>query len=102
MMLRCTASAAAVLQELRERNSIPGNGVRLFAVRSSGGDIRLGMNFTDQPSAGDEVTQQHGTTVIVAPEIAQQVAKLTLDVVPDPSSNGERSPQLVLRPSDEV
>lgn len=101
-MLQCTFSAAATLQELRERNAIPGNGVRLFPVQSPDGDVGLGINFTDQPAAGDEVTEQHGTTVIVAPEISEQLADLTLDVAPDPSGNGERPPQLVLRPREET
>lgn len=101
-MLQCTRSAAATLQELRQRNAIPGNGVRLFPVQAPDGDVGLGIDFTDQPSAGDEVTQQHGTTVIVAPEVSEQLANLTLDVMPDPSSNGERPPQLVLRPRDEI
>lgn len=101
-MLQCTPSAAAALQELRERNAIPGNGVRFFPVQSADGEVGLGIDFTDQPSAGDAVIQQHGTTVIIAPEISEQLANLTLDVMPDPSRNGERPAQLVLRPSDEL
>jgi Fe-S cluster assembly iron-binding protein IscA len=101
-MLQCTPSAAATLQELRERNAIPGSAVRLFPVESPDGGVGLGMNFTDQPSAGDEVTEQHGTTVIVAQEISEQLANLTLDIAPDPSGNGERAPQLVLRRRDDV
>lgn len=99
-MLQCTPAAAATLRELREQNDIPGNGVRLFPVEAPSGDVGLGIDFTDQPAADDEVTEQHGTTLMVASEISDQLADLTLDIVPNPSMNGQAPPQLVLRPRE--
>lgn len=103
-MLRCTPAAAATLQEVRRQNAIPEDyGVRLFPAPApeSEGEVGLGIDFTDQPAEGDHVSEQHGTTVMVAPEINDELADLTLDVVPDPSENGSEAPQLVLRRDDE-
>jgi len=101
-MLQCTPQAAAALDEVRRRNDVPdGFGVRLFAARSSQGDVGLGIDFAEVPAEGDEVAQQHGTTIMVAPEISDQLAELTLDVAPDPLADGHEAPQLVLRPTDE-
>lgn len=100
-MLQCTPAAAATLEQVREQNAIPTDvGIRLFPARSPEGEVTLGIDFTE-PAADDQVTEQHGTTLIVAAEISEQLADFTLDVVPDPSTDGAAPPQLVLRPSDE-
>jgi Fe-S cluster assembly iron-binding protein IscA len=102
-MLQCTPAAAATLEQVREQNSIPENfGVRLFAAQSPEGGVGLGIGFAEQPTEGDEVTQQHGSTLYVAPEVSDELSDVTLDVRPDPSSNGEAAPQLVLRPTSEI
>ena len=98
-MLQCTQAAAMTLDRVRAEQGLPGTfGVRLFPAEAPEG-VMLGMTFTDTAKEGEEVTEQHGTRLIVAPELASQVADLTLDVVPDPSANGDAPPQLVLRPS---
>lgn len=100
-MLQCTPTAAATLDEVRRRNDLPDSyGIRVATTRSSEGDIALSISFTDAPFEGDQVTQQHGATLMVAPEISDQLDDMVLDVVPDPSANGDSSPQLVLRPSE--
>ena len=102
-MLQCTPAAALTLQRVRENNDVPdGFGVRLFAASTPDGGIGLGIDFTPEPAAGDQVTEQHGTKLMVAPEITEQLDDLTLDVVSDPSADGQETPQLVLRPSDET
>jgi Fe-S cluster assembly iron-binding protein IscA len=102
-MLQCTPAAVATLQQVREQNSIPETfGVRLFAARSPEGGVGLGIGFVEQPAEGDEITQQHGSTLIVAREVSDELSELTLDVIPDPSNNGQEGPQLVLRPSSET
>lgn len=101
-MLQCTPAAAATLKTVRERNDIPADfGVRLFATPSPEGGVGLGVDFAGQPAAGDQVTEQHGTTLIVDPAIADQLADMTLDVAPDPTLDGDAPPQLLLRPSDQ-
>ena len=100
-MLQCTPAAAATLRTVRERNEIPPNfGVRLFATPSPEGGVGLGVDFTGQPAAGDQVTEQHGTTLVVDQAIADQLADMTLDVVPDPTQDGDSAPQLLLRPTE--
>jgi Fe-S cluster assembly iron-binding protein IscA len=100
-MLQCTPTAAATLDEVRQRNDLPEDvGVRLSAVQAPDGEVGLNITFTDTPVEGDHVTHQHGTTLIVAPEISDELSGMILDVVPDPSANGSASPQLVLRPND--
>lgn len=101
-MLRCTPTAAATLRKVREDNAIPHSyGVRLFAATTPDGDVGLGVDFAAEPAAGDQVTEQHGTTLMVAPELSEQLTNQTLDVVPDPSMDGHGPPQLVLRPTDD-
>ena len=102
-MLQCTPAAVATLQQVREHNAIPETfGIRFFAAQSPEGGVGLGIGFIEQPSEGDQVTQQHGTTVVVASEVSEELSDLTLDVVPDPTNNGHGEPQLVLRPSSET
>lgn len=97
-MLQCTPAAAATLEEVRRQNQIPeGHGVRLFPAPTPEGEVGLGVDFTAEPQADDAVTEQHGTTLIVAADINEQLDGLTLDVVPDPSADGNGAPQLVLR-----
>lgn len=101
-MLQCTPTAAATLDAVRKRNDLPDEyGVRIAAAPSPEGGVGLAISFTEVPADGDQVTQQHGTTLIVAPEVSDQLAEMTLDVIPDPTANGQSSPQLVLRPTNQ-
>lgn len=101
-MLQCTRAAADTLDQVRSQQGLPESfGVRLFPSEVSDGRVGLGLEFAEAPAEGDQVTEQHGTRVIVAPEIAEDLSELTLDVVPDPSANGNGAPQLVLRPRSE-
>ena len=101
-MLQCTPTAAATLENVRAANDIPDDfGVRVFAAQAPDGSVGLGIDFRAEPAAGDAVTEQHGTTIMVAPELADQLSDVTLDVVPDPTADGNGEPQLVLRPQGE-
>ncbi len=100
-MLHVTPTAAATLDAVRQRNDLPEDyGVRIAAAPAPDGEVGLSISFTDVAAEGDEVSEQHGTTLIVAPEVSEQLAEMTLDVMPDPSSNGQSAPQLVLRRTD--
>jgi Fe-S cluster assembly iron-binding protein IscA len=102
-MLQCTPTAAATLDEVRKRNDLPEDyGIRVAVSHAPDGEVGLSIGFTDSPAEGDQVSHQHGTTLIVASEISEQLAGMTLDVMPDPSANGSASPQLVLRPSEQT
>lgn len=96
-MLECTQAAALNLDQVRAQQGLPDTfGARLFPVTAPDGAVTLGIELTE-PAEGDEVLDQHGTHVIIAPEIADQLADMTLDVVPDPTANGDAPAQLVLR-----
>jgi Fe-S cluster assembly iron-binding protein IscA len=100
-MLRCTPTAAATLEQVRRRNDLPEEyGIRIAAAPAPEGQLGLSISFAEAPAEGDEVSRQHGATLIIAPEIAEQLDGLTLDVVPDPTTNGDSAPQLVLRPTE--
>ena len=99
-MLQCTPAAAAVLDEARRRNSLPDTfGVRVFAAQSPQGEVGLGIDFVEEPAANDQVTHQHGTKLMVAPEVSAELEELTLDVRSDPSADGQAPAELVLRRS---
>lgn len=96
-MLQCTPAAAQTLVNVREQQGLPDTvGVRLFPAQTPDGSTGLGIELTE-PAEGDQVSEQHGTQLIVAPEIAEQLADMTLDVIPDPTANGDAPGQLVLR-----
>ena len=97
-MLQCTPAAAATLEAVRQQNDIPdGHGVRFFPAPAPEGEVGLGIDFAPEPQADDVVTEQHGTTLMVDRQINDQLDGLTLDVVPDPTQDGNGAPQLVLR-----
>lgn len=97
-MLQCTKAAASTLEGVREQNDLPDTfGVRLFAAPAPDGEVGLGIDFAPEPVEGDAVTEQHGTTFMLDPQISDQLAEMTLDVVPDPAEDGNGAPQLVLR-----
>ena len=100
-MVHCTRAAASSLARFRDENGIPATfGVRLFAAQAADGRTALGLEFADEPVEGDQVTEEHGTRVIVAPELADQLRDVTIDVTSDPSSNGDEPAQLVLREAE--
>jgi Fe-S cluster assembly iron-binding protein IscA len=102
-MLQCTPAAAATLDQVREEQGLPDTvGLRVFPAQAPDGQATLGLGFTDEPHDGDAVAEQHGTRLFVAPEIADQLAEMALDVEPDPALDGGASPQLVLRPATEA
>jgi Fe-S cluster assembly iron-binding protein IscA len=102
-MLQCTPAAAATLDQVREEQGLPDSvGLRVFPAQDPSGQITLGLGFTDEPHEGDQVAEQHGTRLFVAPEVADQLADMALDIEGDPSSNGAGSAQLVLRPSTDA
>ena len=96
-MLQVTSDAANVLAEAREAQELPEDyGVRVFAHADESGQASLALAFAEQPSEGDQVTEQDGTEVYVAPELAEPLADSTLDV-----TDGPDGPELTLVPPDE-
>lgn len=91
-MLQITQAAADQIAETRRQQGVPESfGVRVFGERQAGGDMALGVVFAEVPAEDDTVTEQQGTRVFVAPEVAEPLASAALDVEPTPDG-----PQLVL------
>lgn len=95
-MLKVSDSAVSVLQETRAAQDVPETyGVRVFANADENGQPTLALAFAEQPAEGDQVTEQHGTEVYVAPEVAEPLAESVLDVEETPEG-----PQLALVPQE--
>jgi Fe-S cluster assembly iron-binding protein IscA len=99
-MLQCTPAAAATLDQVREQQGLPETyGLRIFPAQSPEGQMTLGLGFAEAPEDGDQVGEQHGTRLFVAPELAEELSDMALDIEPDPTQDGGSAPQLVLRRS---
>lgn len=95
-MLQITQGAAALLTVLRDGQDVPDTyGVRVFPESTEPGEVTIGLGFTDAPAEGDQVTEQDGLKVFVAPELAAPLEDAAIDVTGD---NG--ASRLVFRPQD--
>ena len=95
-MLQVTESAVSVLRETRAAQEIPDSfGVRVFANADENGQATLALAFAEEPDEGDQVTEQDGTEIYVAPELAEPLADSKLDVEETPEG-----PQLALVPQE--
>jgi Fe-S cluster assembly iron-binding protein IscA len=96
-VLEITRGAAALLTELRQGQDVPEDyGLRVFPETTEPGEVTIGLGFTDQPAAGDQVAEQEGMKVFVAQELASPLEDAAIDVTQE---NG--TPQLVFRPKGE-
>ena len=96
-MLQITHGAATFLSELRRGQEVPDTyGLRVFPESTEPGEVTIGLGFTDTPQEGDQVTEQDGLRVFVAPELAAPLEDAAIDVTGD---NG--TPRLVFRPQNE-
>ena len=99
-MLQCTRAAATTIRQLRRQRDIPETyGLRVFPTPAPGGDVGIGLGFVESPLPGDQINEDHGQRLFVAPEIADDLAELALDVASDPGANGASAAQLTLVPS---
>lgn len=98
-MLQITHAAAELLSEIRREQDVPeDHGLRVFAETSNADEVSIGLGFTAAPAAGDQVTEQDGLKVFVAPEVAAPLTDTAIDVTP--ASNG--ATRLVFRPQAEA
>ena len=94
-MLAITPEATVLVGAIRDQQRLPDTyGLRLYAGASDDGQRALHIGFTEEPAAGDEVTEGEGARVFVASEIAPALSDMVLDV----ESSGEE-PRLVLHRS---
>lgn len=84
-MLQMTNQAAAALTRVRENQGLPEHfGVRIFAAPSpetnSAQKTAYGFGFVDGPKEGDAIGEAEGTSYYVAPEVADSLDSVVLDV----------------------
>lgn len=84
-MLQVTSQAAQTLNRAREKEGLPENfGVRIFAAPDPSANSQqasvYGFGFVEGPHDGDAVGQTDGTPYYVAPEVADSLNDVVLDV----------------------
>jgi Fe-S cluster assembly iron-binding protein IscA len=91
-MLQVTAEAAELINEVRREQAIPEtHGLRIYG-RPTGEGLALNVEFTESPEEGDQITEQQGTQLFVAPEVAEPLSDAFIDV-----EEKEEGSRLVLR-----
>lgn len=94
IVLEITRGAAALLTQLRQGQDVPEDyGLRVFPETNQPGELTIGLGFTDQPAAGDQVDEQEGMKVFVAQELAAPLEDAAIDV-----TNEGGAARLVFRP----
>lgn len=79
-MLKITHDAAALLSTARASSGAPEQaGVRFYVVETPQQGKALAFDFVEAPEPQDEVDEQQGLSVYVAPELATAVGDSTLD-----------------------
>ena len=97
-MLQITHDAAQLITALRRGQDLPeDHGLRIYAEASEPGEMTIALGFTDAPAQGDQVTEQEGLKVFVAPEVAAPLEDAAIDVTP--ADDGAQ--RLVFRPQGE-
>lgn len=96
-MLQVTSQAAQTINRAREKEGLPENfGVRIFAAPDPSANSNqasvYGFGFVEGPQAGDAVGQTDGTPYYVAPEVADSLDDVVLDVADTGSLVLTRSP----------
>ena len=80
-MLQLTSAAATQLAQARESQGLPETfGLRVFAEPQPDGGVGLGLAFAEVPAEDDQVSEQEGTRIFVAPEVVEPLATAALDV----------------------
>jgi Fe-S cluster assembly iron-binding protein IscA len=98
-VLQITHDAAALITTLRRGQDVPDDhGLRIYAETSEPDEITIALGFTDSPATGDQVTEQEGLKVFVAPEVAEPLRDTAIDVTP--ADDGAQ--RLVFRPQADV
>jgi Fe-S cluster assembly iron-binding protein IscA len=94
-VLQITHDAAELITALRRGQDVPDDhGLRIYAEESDPNEITIALGFTDAPATGDQITEQDGLKVFVAPEVAAPLQDAAIDVTP--ADDGAQ--RLVFRP----
>ncbi|HUH08203.1 MAG TPA: hypothetical protein VML96_10415 [Egibacteraceae bacterium] len=96
-MLEVSQTAASALDQARSAQDLPETfGVRIFGEPGPSGQVSVAMGFVEEPLEGDQVTEQAGTHIFIAPEVAQPVSDSVMDL-----QQTEDGPRLVIRSQEE-
>lgn len=80
LVLQVSHEAAQILGESRKEEGIPENfGVRVYAEPTTEGGAAVRLAFVEDPEAGDEVNEQHGTKIYVSPELSEPLSEAFID-----------------------
>lgn len=80
-MLQLTSAAATQVAQARQTQGVPDTfGLRVFGEPQPGGGISLALAFAELPAEDDQVSEQEGTRIFVAPEVVEPLATAALDV----------------------
>lgn len=93
-MFRVTSAAAATLLEACQQEGMASEsaGVRVAGTVDESGTLSLEIMLQEEPEPTDQVTDQEGIRVFVAPEVTEPLAGLELDV-----AEGEEGSKLRLQ-----
>jgi Fe-S cluster assembly iron-binding protein IscA len=95
-MFQVTHAAALKVADVRRSQGVPdAAGLRVFEQARSNGERSFGLAFSEAPAQGDEISEQEGTRVFLAAEVAVPLADSALDVESTPEGS-----QLVLTRQD--
>jgi len=85
LMLQLTHAAASHLAEARRQQGLPDSyGVRVSAQATAAGEMGLALAFVEFPADGDDVCEQDGTRMYVAPDISEALSNAALSVTETP------------------
>ena len=95
-MLQLTHAAATQVAQSRQSQGLPETyGLRVFAEPQPGGGVSLGLTFAEVPAEDDQVSEQEGTLLFLAPEVVEPLATAELDAHETPEGT-----KLVLKEQD--
>lgn len=83
-MLTITHDAAVALSAARAAAGAPATYGTRFSIADlpETGEPRLAVSFVERPIEGDDVSEQEGMAVYVAPELAESLPEATIDAKP--------------------
>jgi len=83
-MLRITHDAAVALSSARSASGAPDTFGTRFSIADAAeaGPNRLAITFVERPIEGDDVSEQEGMAVYVAPELSEAMPQATIDAKP--------------------
>ena len=98
-MLQLTTEAATLLSDVcRQQGLSPeSSGVRVSGNVDQAGQLIVQMNLQEDPEPADEVSEQEGINLFVAPEVAEPLSNALVDVAQTPDG-----PQLALHRQDDA